>query len=124
MIKVRYLIILLGIFLLLGCLNSNYTPTIKKILNPMKQKLVSFYEKNKRYPTIDERNILLKQSGCKIKNNSCYYEGKQFLINSELYNGYSITLKLKNSDCMIGLFKDGDIKNISCQNRGTTDLGQ
>ena len=120
-LSVIVVIILLIIFLTRP--NPDYTPTIREVLTPIKKELYSFYKQNKRYPDIKERNTLLKKSGCKIKNNYCYYKGKSFLIESGLSNGYSVILKLKNSDCKTGLFKNGDMKVVSCQNRGTTSWG-
>jgi len=122
MTKIKYITLSLGVFFMVGCSNKNYTPTIKEVLIPTRSNLKAFYQKHKRFPNDTERDALLEKSGCKVKNNRCYYRGYSFLIESELYAGYLLTLKLNNSDCKTGLFKDGDIKMVSCQNRGTTNF--
>ena len=109
-------------FLLLGCDNPGYTPIIKEVLTPMQKELVSFYRKNHRFPNSNECNVLLANSGCKIKNNYCYYKGKRFQIESEISYDYIVILKLKNSDCLTGLFKNGGVKPIGCQLRGTMSI--
>ena len=124
MIKIHYVSLLVGLMFLYGCSNPDYRPTIKEIMKPLQSELSNFYKKHQRYPTHIERDQLLENSGCTVKGDVCYYKGYKFKIESYVSYDYSVILKLKNSDCLTGLFKDGDIKVISCQYRGTTDLGQ
>jgi len=117
-IKIKYFTLSLGVFLLSGCIHPDYSPTIKEVATPLRSNLKAFYQQYKRFPNDAERDALLEKSGCKVKNNRCYYRGYSFLIESELAHGYRITLKLEGSDCMTGLLKDGTIRPVGCQDLG------
>jgi len=91
------------VFLLGGCSHPHYSPKIKEVVTPLQSNLKAFYQQYKRFPNDAERDALLEKSGCKVKNNRCYYRGYSFLIESELYNGYLIILKLKGSSCLTDL---------------------
>jgi len=105
---------------------KNHTSDMKEVLNPMQKKLGSFYKKEKRFPTVAERNKLLEESNCKVIDNKCEYNGNKFLIISETSNlGYYILeLKLGYSRCDISLYDDGDVRNVSCIQDSKYDIGQ
>jgi len=105
-------------FLLGGCIHPDYSPTIKEVVTPLQSNLKAFYQQYKRFPNDAERDALLEKSGCKVKNNICYYKGYPFLIELKLTHGYRIILKLEGSDCATGLFKDGDVMHVGCQDLG------
>jgi len=105
---------------------KNYTSDMKEVLYPMQKKLGSFYKKEKRFPTIAERNKLLEESNCKVTDGKCEYNGNKFSIISKTTNigAYDLELRLGYSHCYTGLFSDGDIKNVSCTQESRYDIGQ
>jgi len=109
-----------------GCSTKNYSSDMKKVLNPMQKKLGSFYKREKRFPTIAERNKLLEESNCKVVDNKCEYGGNKFSIISETRNlvYYILELKLGYSRCDISLYDDGDVRNVSCIQDSKYDIGQ
>ena len=125
MIKYIYILFAIAIFFT-GCSTKNYSADMKKVLYPMQKKLGSFYKKEKRFPTVAERNKLLEESNCKVIDNKCEYNGNKFLIISETSNlGYYILeLKLGYSRCDISLYDDGDVRNVSCIQDSKYDIGQ
>jgi len=76
----KYLLIPLIIYLLQGCCWSDHSDTIKKVAVPMQQELENFYKENKRLPTMEERDVLLKKVGCKMQGNICIYRKEQIKI--------------------------------------------
>ena len=126
MIKIRYLTVLLGLFLLSGCCTSNYSSEITKILEPTQKKLVKFYTKNKHFPNTKERNKILKESGCEIRSNTCLANGMSFNIyDANLAGGqYKIGLKKGKSRCSIGIYSDGEASNINCYQDSCLGLKQ
>lgn len=107
MIYIKYLFIILILFILSGCSTSNYNSNIKKVLKPIQEELISFSLEKERYPNINERNIILKKIGFQISNNKYKYLGENFLIDSSK-NGiksYWLKLKLNKNNCSIRLFK-------------------
>ena len=117
---------IIAILLFTGCSTKDYSSDMKKVLNPMQKKLGSFYKKEKRFPTIAERNKLLEESNCKVVDNKCEYNGNKFLIISETTNigAYDLELTHGYSSCYTGLFSDGDSKSISCTQESKYDIGQ
>jgi hypothetical protein len=121
--KIRYLVIPLGVFLLSGCCAFNYSAEVKEVLIPMQEELSSFYTKNKRYPNIKERNEILDKLGCKVFNNKCKYSGNKFNITSEIFIGkYKIGLEKGSSRCYTGLLKNGQKDDLSCYQDGCYKL--
>ena len=122
----KYFLLLLIVIYFSGCSPKDYTSDMKKILYPMQKKLSTFYKEKKRFPNINERNTLLKESKCKVVNNKCEYGKNSFLISSERnkQNGYSLKLKLHKSRCYAGLFSDGDPSTVSCVQDSYIKLGQ
>jgi len=95
--------LLFVVFLAVGCSHPHYSPKIKEVATPLQSNLKAFYQKYKRFPNDAERDALLEKSGCKVKNNRCYYRGYSFLIESEVHNGYSITIKLEEVYFKMGM---------------------
>ena len=46
----------------------------------MQQELEDFYAKNKRLPTLKERDVLLEKVGCKVEGNICIYGEERIKI--------------------------------------------
>ena len=126
MIKIKYLVIPLGIFLLSGCCFSNYSFEMKKVLEPAQKKLVEFYAKNKHFPNPEERNKILKESGCEIKGNICLFNGRSFNISDSNLGGgeYIIGLKKEKSRCNVGIMSNGKKGGISCYQSSCLGLKQ
>jgi len=104
MIKIRYLVVPWAIFLFSGCCVSNYSSEMKEVLEPIEKKMIVFYKKNNRYPTIQEHYKLLEKVGCKVENNICLFKGNKFYISIPKYeNGGNIGLSKDNSSCYISL---------------------
>jgi len=122
----KYFLLLLIVIYFSGCGPKDYTSDMKKILDPMQKKLATFYKEKKRFPNINERNTLLKESKCKVVNNRCEYGENSFLIGSKKdeHNGYRLKLELGKSHCYTGLFSSGNPSNVSCTQDGSLDIGQ
>ena len=126
MMKIRYLVVPLGVFLLSGCCASNYSSEMKEVLEPTQKSLVDFYAKNKHFPNTEERNEILKESGCEIDKNICSFHGIDFNIDdADLAGGqYTIGLKKDESHCDTGVFSDGEASNINCYQDSCLGLKQ
>ena len=124
--RIKYFLLLLIVIYFSGCSPKDYTSDMKKILDPMQKKLSTFYKEKKRFPNINERNTLLKESKCKVVNNKCEYGENSFLISSERneHNAYRLKLELDKSRCYTGLFSDGDPSNVSCTQDSYIKFGQ
>jgi len=116
----------IAILLFTGCSTKNYTSDMKEVLYSMQKKLGSFYKKEKRFPTIAERNKLLEESNCKVVDNKCEYGSNKFLIISETTNlgDYNLELTLGYSRCYTGLYSSGNTRNVSCHQDSKYDIGQ
>jgi len=117
---------IIAVLLFIGCSTKDYSSDMKKVLNPMQKKLGSFYKKEKRFPTITERNKLLEESNCKVVDNKCEYGGNKFSIISETTNlgDYNLELTLGYSRCYTGLYSSGNTRNVSCHQDSRYDIGQ
>ena len=126
MMKIRYLVIFLGLLVLSGCCISNYSSNMKKVLEPTQKILIEFYAKNKHFPNIEERNEILKQSGCEIKGNTCLANGTMFNISDANLGGeeYIIGLKKEKSRCNVGIMISGKKGGISCYQSSCLGLKQ
>ena len=122
----KYFLLLLIVIYFSGCSFKDHTSEMKKVLYPMQKKLSTFYKEKKRFPNINERNTLLKESKCKVVGNKCEYGSSSFLITSETdeQNAYRLKLQLHKSRCYTGLFSDGDPSNVSCTQASSIDIGQ
>jgi len=75
------ILVLSGITIFTGCIGNcptNYTSTIRSIMQPMKKNLQDFFIQEQTYPNDTQRNTLLEASGCKIINaeqRTCKYKG-------------------------------------------------
>jgi len=123
--NIKYILLVLTVIFASGC-STNYTSSMKEVLNPMQKKLVSFYKEKGRYPNIEERNVLLTQCGCKISKDICQYLGGSFFVTSKVdrHREYKLKLHLGNSRCYTGLYKDGNPKLVSCSQDSGLGLKQ
>ena len=116
------------LFTVTGCCWTDHSETIKEVAEPMLRQLDAFYQKNKRHPNKNERDKMLIKSGCsKVKDEKCSYEGRTFVISrTEIVkpNTYWITLKYDNTYCLFGIYGDGDLVHMSCDNRPCLDITQ
>jgi len=111
------IIAILSMIAFTGCCGENYVKEMTKVSNSISQQLVEFYQKNKRFPTIKERNRIFETVGCTFKQeNICTYRGRNITIKSEKSNiGYLVGLYLGNNKCFFGLNLDGSADSISCR---------
>ena len=79
-----------------SCCLIDHSKTIKKIAEPMLNELDHFYKKNKRFPTLKERDEMLTTLGCKMKNNICIFHGNKIHVESQIMsdNGYDFNMKI------------------------------
>ena len=100
-----------------ACCGENYVKEMTKVSNSISQQLVAFYQKNKRFPTIKERNRIFETVGCTFKQeNICTYKGRNIAIESEVWlDDYNIKLGFGKNVCYFGLFSDGHARSVSCR---------
>lgn len=122
----KYFLLLLIVIYFSGCSFKDHTSEMKKVLYPMQKKLSTFYKEKKRFPNINERNTLLKESKCKIISSKCEYGSNKFIISSEtnVRGAYRLKLQLDYSRCYTGLFSDGTPSSVSCVQASPIDIGQ
>jgi len=64
-----------------GCCMTDYSPTIRKVADPMLVELDTFYQTHKRHPNTQERDALLLKAGCeKVVGNVCFRGGDEILV--------------------------------------------
>ena len=117
MIKIKLIGAGIVVFILSGCCLIDNSETIKEVAKPMLKHLDSFYKENKRHPTIEERNKLLLDAGCrKVKNNKCSYGWKTFEIDRYDIEEGSVTMGLSYGDtgCSFGIFSNGEFMTVGC----------
>ena len=109
-----------------GCCGENYVKEMTKVSNSISQQLVEFYQKNKRFPTIKERNRIFETVGCTFKQeNICIYRGRNITIKSEVWlDDYNIELEFGKNFCYFGLSPDGRADSISCRKDDCISLKQ
>lgn len=116
-LKIELLISLIAILLLTGCCWTDYSKTIKEVAEPMREKIATFYKKNKRYPYKDERDSMLKELGCDInENDTCSIGWHTLRVDKpNYYNGnYYVDLSIENSSCTFMIYRNDTIDNIGC----------
>jgi len=109
-----------------ACCGENYVKEMTKVSNSISQQLVAFYQKNKRFPTIKERNRIFETVGCTFKQeNICTYRGRNITIKSEVWlDDYNIELSFGKNFCYYGLFSDGRAKSVGCRKDDCISLKQ
>ena len=113
------------LFTLTGCCWTDHSETIKEVAEPMLQELKVFYEKNKRFPSIQERNKILEKLGCKVDGELCKYKKIDLEINTwHTSYDYAIRLDFENTGCLFGIQDDGNNNRVSCGNSACIELGQ
>lgn len=126
----KYLFLFLLVLTLSGCSGcdlADYSDEIRKVMNPLGNKLVAFYKKNNHYPNDIEMKLLLQKSGCKqVVDNKCFFSENFFAVSSQVNNrgAYGIEFKLGNSRCYVGLFENGNLRNVSCRQDSCLGLKQ
>ena len=113
-----------ALWALTGCCWTDHSDTIKEVAEPMLVELKAFYWKNKRFPSIQERNEMLERAGCRVKGDFCTYKKNSININSASGYDYSITFNNERTFCYIYLNLDGSAIEPSCHNASCIDLGQ
>jgi len=111
----KILLTTLIVTLLTGCCWTDHSETIKKVAEPMREKLITFYKKSKRYPTREERDSMLKDVGCDInENDKCSIGWHTLKVNKrDTYGGrYRVQFTIENTTCGFSLYKDGDVGEI------------
>ena len=122
-LKTKLPLLVLVATLFIGCCDStDYSKTIKKVAEPMLKELDVFYKKNKRHPTVKERDIMLKKVGCEMDGDECLYDGERMLFETDSYNGtYTVGITLEKTYCYVTL---QNLSNMSCYNNPCIKLGQ
>jgi len=116
-IILKYIIVALSLWLLTGCCLFDNTKVIKKVAAPMLKELRAFQKKNKRFPTIKERDIMLDKSGCKLTGNICIFEGEKFMVVRKGEGNFSYDLSIQR-------FEKGTSHIIASCGVGLTKLGK
>jgi len=140
-ITLKYTIVALTLWLLTGCCLFDNTKVIKKVASPMFKELQVFYKKNKRFPTIKERNIMLEKSGCKMNGNICVFEGENLYV-SRLGDGddeYSQVIVTKDDEpydiienpgspiigrCIFSIYSNNSSDTVICGQKSCLNLRQ
>ena len=122
----KYVAIIVIAVLFTGCCGENYVKEMKKLSNNASQQLAEFYKKNKKYPTIEERNEILETIGCTMKSETiCSYNDRDITVKSTNDNiGYDISLYLGKNFCYFGLNTDGIADSVSCRKNDCIKIGQ
>jgi len=125
----KILLITIAIFSMIaftGCCGENYVKEMTKISNSISQQLVAFYQKNKRFPTIKERNRIFETVGCTFKQeNICTYKGRNITVKSKIIvSEYEIRLYFGKNFCSLGLFSDGSTDSVACRKDDCISLKQ
>lgn len=122
----KYLLIIPIALLLVGCCGENYVKEMTKISNKTSKQLGAFYEKNKRPPSIKERNEILKDAGCSmLQENICVHNNRKITVESDNSNtGYNLGFNYGKNYCYLGLGLHGDIDSVSCKKSDCIKFGQ
>ncbi len=122
-----YLICLLGtVFSISGCCWTDHSKEIKKIAVPMAKELEHFYKKEKRFPTIKERDKMLEKIGCRMDGDLCMYgvEKIDIVKSDEKYNTLDIWMQKENTLCFIVMHKEENQSTLWCRNKPCIKFGQ
>ncbi len=125
-LKTKLPLLVLVATLFIGCCDStDYSKTIKKVAEPMLKELDVFYKKNKRHPTVKERDVMLKKVGCKMDGDECLYDGDKILVDTYSYDGeYTFGMTLEKTYCNFALQKNKKFTSVRCYNNPCIKLGQ
>jgi len=108
-----------------SCGNIDHSDDIKSMAVPMQKELKLFYQQNKRFPDIQERNEMLEKIGCRVNEDVCNMKNKKIVIHSSVARyDYMISFYMNNTYCTSWLKEDGHITELWCQNKPCIDLGQ
>ena len=112
--------------LFIGCCDStDYSEIVREVAKPMLKELDSFYKKNKRHPSVEERDKMLKKAGCEMNGDKCLHDREEILIETDSYAGsYSVGMTLKKTYCNFTLRDSGELSSIRCYNNPCVKLGQ
>ena len=114
------------LFVLSGCCWTDHSATIKEVAEPMLVELKTFYEKNKRFPTTQERDAMLEKVGCRVKGDRCMYHGKTIQLDVWRTNyDYKIRITLENTHGNFNLYKEnGKVSDIRIYQKPCISLKQ
>lgn len=119
------LLTIVTLFTTTGCCWTDHSREIKKIAVPMAKELEHFYKKEKRFPTIKERDKMLERVGCKMDKDVCKYKNKNFILKERtIVNYYDLIVTYENTYCPIYLNYHAKVDNIECLQNPCIDMGQ
>ena len=107
------------------CDSTDYSPTIKKVAIPMQEELKRFYAQNRKFPTTQERDEILKKVGCDMNGSICLYDGKKIkMYSTTISYKFKVVLKFGKTGCSFGIQNNGNHKKVSCGTSPCIKLGQ
>ena len=119
------LLVLTALAILNSCCWTDHSEEIKKIAVPMAKELEHFYEKEKRFPKIEERDRMLEKVGCKMDRGVCKYKNKNFRLKERtIANYYDLIITYENTYCPIYLNNHANVDKIGCLQNPCIELGQ
>ncbi|HHD75658.1 MAG TPA: hypothetical protein ENK95_02390 [Campylobacterales bacterium] len=132
----KLILLILTVTLLTGCCLEDHTKTIEKVAQPMLKELQQFYKEYKRFPTTKERDIMLTRSGCQMRGDVCFFEGKKLHIvhsSKDISGNYYMSIRMfdgkaisKNSlaSCGFSIYRSGKLDYVGCSKRPCINLRQ
>lgn len=122
------LVTIVTLFTTTGCCWTDHSKVIKEVAEPMLKQLDTFYKKNKRHPNKEERDEMLLASGCsKVKNEECSYKWKKIRIDkseTSETNKFYMGLNYGDTYCYFGVYNNGELSQVSCDNSPCIDWGR
>lgn len=114
------------LFVLSGCCWTDHSATIKEVAEPMLHELQDFYQKHKRFPTTQERDVMLEKVGCRVKGDRCEYKHKKMILQEWIaVDYYNIRMTYGNTYCSLYLnSKDGSVDKLICRQEPCIEFGQ
>ncbi len=110
---------------LTGCCWTDHSETIKEVAEPMLVELKTFYWKNKRFPSTEERNEMLEKVGCRMHGDKCKYRSMLILLGQlETSYDYTINFKADNSYCVLHYIKKTNRNVVNCHQQPCIKFGQ
>jgi len=108
-----------------GCCWTDHSKIIKEVAEPMAKSLEQFYKKEKRFPTIEERDIMLEKVGCEVHGNVCTYKLKDISLKERVVtNYYDLIMMYQNTYCPLYLNNNATVDKIGCLQKPCLDIGQ
>ena len=108
-----------------GCCWTDHSKMIKEVAEPMAKHLEQFYKKEKRFPTIEERNRMLEKVGCEVHGNVCTYKLKDISLKERtVTNYYDLIMMHQNTYCPLYLKSNATVDKIGCLQKPCIDMGQ